>query len=223
MKKISKKKIFVALGFAALFVLWTVLLGLVDVDNVGPRSSHVGFSSLNSAFHSLTGVHMTLYVITDWLGLVPLGIAFAYAVFGFIQLCKRKSLFKVDKSILVLGVFYVAVIFIYVFFENVVINYRPVLINGYLEVSYPSSTTLLTMCVMPTCQMELSSRIKKRKLNLILTALICGFTAFMVICRLISGVHWITDIIGGGLISAALVLTYSAFRGETSVGLSKIY
>ena len=208
MKKISKKKIFVALGFAALFVLWTVLLGLVDVDNVGPRSSHVGFSSLNSAFHSLTGVHMTLYVITDWLGLVPLGIAFAYAVFGFIQLCKRKSLFKVDKSILVLGVFYVAVIFIYVFFENVVINYRPVLINGNLEASYPSSTTMLSICVFISAIMALFNRVKGAGNKGIIIATFSLLTAFMVIARIISGVHWISDIIGGVLISCALIFTY---------------
>jgi len=215
MKKSRKKNLIIALCFIASFILWTVLLGVVDVDDIGPHGSHVGFSDLNSAFHSFTGVHMTLYTITDWTGLVPLAIALGFAGFGFVQLCKRRSFLKVDRSILVLGEFYIAVIFVYIFFENVAVNYRPVLINGYLEVSYPSSTTLLTMCVMPTCKMELSSRIKSRKINAILTAIIYGFTAFMVICRLVSGVHWITDIVGGALISAGLVLSYGALKDDS--------
>jgi undecaprenyl-diphosphatase len=149
-----------------------------------------------------------LYVITDWLGLVPIGVALGFAILGLVQWIKRKSLFKVDRSILALGGFYIVVMSVYILFEMVVINYRPTLIDGYLEVSYPSSTTMLVMCVMPTAMMQLRARIKNDVLRRCVMVTIAVFTAFMVIGRIVSGVHWITDIIGGAILSTGLVMLY---------------
>lgn len=151
---------------------------------------------------------MLIYTITDWLGLVPLCFVLGFAFLGLIQLIKRRNLLKVDYDILVLGGFYVLVMATYVFFEMFVINYRPVLIEGKLEASYPSSTTLLVMCVMPTAIMQLNSRIKNEGIRRIIAGIIIAFTIFMVVGRLISGVHWFTDIIGGALLSAGLVMLY---------------
>ena len=89
-----------------------------------------------------------------------------------------------------------------------VINYRPVLIEGYLEASYPSSTTLLVLCMMPTAKMQLDGRIKNPAVRKIVGLAIVVFTVFMVVGRLVSGVHWITDIAGGVLLSAGLVMLY---------------
>ena len=141
-------------------------------------------------------------------GLVPIAVALGFAILGLVQLIKRKSLWKVDHSILALGVFYIVVMAAYVFFEMVVINYRPTLIDGYLEASYPSSTTMLVMCVMPTAAMQLNARIKNTVFRRCAIIAIVAFTAFMVIGRLISGVHWITDIIGGAMFSIGIVTTY---------------
>ncbi|MBQ7093340.1 MAG: phosphatase PAP2 family protein, partial [Clostridia bacterium] len=159
---------------------------------------------------NLTGVHMSLYTITDWLGLVPLGFVMGFALLGLIQWIKRKHLLKVDYSILVLGGFYIVVMAVYVLFEVLVVNYRPVLINGYLEASYPSSTTMLVMCVMPTAIMQFNARIKNNVLKRFVASAIIAFIVFMVIGRLVSGVHWFTDIIGGVLLSAGLVMMYRA-------------
>ena len=192
----------------AVFVLWTVLICFVDVQAIGPRQSSVGFATLNGYIHNLTGVNMSLYIITDWLGLVPIGVAFGFAVLGIVQCIKRKSLLKVDRSILTLGGFYIVVMAVYILFEIVVINYRPTLIDGYLEASYPSSTTILVMCVMPTAMMQLRTRIKNDLFRRCVMLTITVFITFMVIGRLVSGVHWITDIIGGALLSTAIVLMY---------------
>ena len=197
-------------GLIAVFVLWTVLVSVVDVRAIGPNGSSVGFATLNGYVHNLTGVNMRLYSITDWLGLVPIGVALGFAVLGLVQWVGRKSLFKVDRSILALGGFYIIVLAMYIFFEIVVINYRPVLIDGYLEASYPSSTTMLVMCVMPTAMMQLHARIKSDVFRRCVLISIAAFTAFMVIGRLASGVHWLTDIIGGALVSAGLVITYAS-------------
>ena len=210
MEKIRKKMFFMGEGFLGAFVLWTVLVSYVDVRAIGQNASSVGFSTLNGYVHNLTGVNMFLYTITDWLGLVPIGVAFGFAVLGLVQWVGRKSLFKVDRSILALGGFYIIVLAMYIFFEIVVINYRPVLIDGYLEASYPSSTTMLVMCVMPTAAMQLNVRVKNTVLRRCVILAIAAFTAFMVIGRLISGVHWFTDIIGGALLSAGLVITYAS-------------
>ena len=208
MEKKNSRLFWVGVGLLAVFVLWTVLIRFVDVEAIGPRQSSVGFATLNGYIHNLTGVNMSLYIITDWLGLVPIGVAFGFAVLGIVQCIKRKSLLKVDRSILTLGGFYIVVMAVYILFEIVVINYRPTLIDGYLEASYPSSTTILVMCVMPTAMMQLRTRIKNDLFRRCVMLTITVFINFMVIGRLVSGVHWITDIIGGALLSTAIVLMY---------------
>lgn len=194
--------------FLLLFILWTLAVSVIDVKTIGPLESAVGFATINKLVHNLAGVNLILYNITDWLGLVPLAVCFGFGVLGVMQLIKRKNIFKVDFDILVLGVFYIIVIAVYLLFEVVVINYRPVLINGVLEASYPSSTTMLTFCVMLTAIMQFNKRIKNITVKNAVVWISVIFTVFMVIGRIFSGVHWITDIIGGALFSAGIVMMY---------------
>lgn len=210
MKNRKHRELCIALCLLAAFVLWTALVRLTDVQAIGPRGSAVGFATVNKAFHDLTGVHMPLYIITDWLGMVPIGVAMGFAILGLAQWIRRKRLLQVDRSILALGGFYLAVIAVYVFFEMVVVNYRPVLIDGFLEASYPSSTTMLVLCVMPTAIMQLNARIRNRGIRSCVAFAIAAFTAFMVIGRLASGVHWPSDIVGGALVSSGMVMMYHA-------------
>ncbi len=193
-----------------LFIIYTVSLKFVDIKPIGPDGSCVAYAGINRAIHSLFGVNMTLYNITDWAGVAAIFVALGFAILGLVQWISRKSILKVDASILLLGAFYIVVFSGYAFFEFVVINHRPVLINGVLEASYPSSTTMLAMCVMPTAMMQfdrlIGNFIIKNAVNIL-----CGiFTAFMVIGRLISGVHWFTDILGGLIFSAAVIFIYCA-------------
>ena len=218
MEKKNKKRLVLGASLVVTFVLWTVLVRFVDVRAIGPECSSVGFATLNEFVHELTGVNWILYTVTDWLGLVPIAVALGFAILGLVQLIKRKSLWKVDHSILALGVFYIVVMAAYIFFEMVVINYRPTLIDGYLEASYPSSTTMLVMCVMPTAMMQLRARIKNDVFRRCVMLAIAVFIVFMVIGRLVSGVHWITDIIGGALLSAGIVWMYYAISNvETNI------
>ena len=195
-------------GLLFLFVLWTVALGFVDVKAIGPNSSKVGFATVNAFIHSVTGVHLPLYTLTDWLGLVPICLMFGFAVLGLLQWIKRKSLQKVDRSLLLLGGFYVVVTAVYLLFESFVVNYRPILINGRLEASYPSSTTMLVLCVMPTALMQFNERIQNAKYRQV--------TKFMVTGRLLSGVHWFSDIIGGTLLSGGFVTLYHSFKNKVA-------
>ena len=208
MNKKSKIYFFIGIVNLATFLVWTLLLGAVDVEPIGPNGSQVGFATMNGFFHRLTGANMTLYVITDWLGLVPIFVALCFAVVGLVQWIKRKNILKVDYDILALGVFYTVVVGVYVLFEFVVINRRPVLIEGYLEVSYPSSTTVLVMCVMMTALSQVNKRVSKKITRRVLQGALIAFIAFMVVGRLISGVHWLSDIVGGALVSIGLVSLY---------------
>ena len=215
MKK-NKKRLYTSVSLLAAFAAWTLLVLFVDKGAIGPMGSSVGLASLNGFAHGIIVVNMTLYTVTDWLGLVPIAFALGFAILGLAQWIARKSLLRVDRSLFVLGGFYIAVIAAYVFFEAFTVNCRPVLIDGVLEGSYPSSTTMLVMCVMPSAAMQLGDRIKNSVLRRCIVITITVFTLFMVVGRLISGVHWITDIIGGALLSGGLVGMYGFFSNENS-------
>lgn len=208
MKKVKQKDLFGSICMLAAFLLWTVSVRLIDVQAIGPKGSTVGFAAVNEYIHDLTGVHMLLYTVTDWLSLVPLGFVIGFAVMGLIQWVKRKHILNVDHSVLSLGGFYILVMAVYLLFEVVVINYRPVLIDGHLEASYPSSTTMLVVCVMSTSAIQINARIKNNAVKRIVSVAITVFVLFMVTGRLVSGVHWFSDIVGGVLLSLGLVLLY---------------
>lgn len=208
MKKENLKNLYISLSAIIAFILWTSALYFIDVKPIGPQESKVGFATINSFVHNLTGTNMTLYTATDWLGLIPIAVMLGFALLGLAQWIKRKNLKLVDYSIFVLGGFYIAVMAVYILFEFLAVNYRPVLIEGFLEASYPSSTTMLVLCVMPTAIMQFNSRIKSSDLKKFLSVAITFFIIFMVVGRLISGVHWLSDIIGGMLVSAGLVFMY---------------
>lgn len=209
--KPNNKKIFIISGCLLIaFVLFTWLIMQIDVRPIGPQGSSVGFAAINAWARAVLGVNMTLYNITDWASLVALLIAVGFAILGLCQLVQRKSLLRVDGSILALGGFYCVVFCVYLLFEYFVVNRRPVLINGILEASYPSSTTVLVMCIMPTAMMQFRRLIKDKRVRDGVTLLCGAFTGLMVLGRLLSGVHWLTDIFGGALLSAALVTLYAA-------------
>ena len=206
----AKKVLFIGVGLTLMFVLWTLMIMSVDVQNVGQRGTAVGFASFNTRFHQLTGVHKALYTITDWLGLVPIAVCMGFGVLGLIQLIRRRSLFKVDVDIILLGVYYILVIAAYIIFEMIPINYRPIPIDGYMEASYPSSTTLLVLSVMTTLILQVKRRCKSKAVRYTVYALAVSFSAFTVIGRLVAGVHWATDIIGSILLSFGLFEIYHA-------------
>ena len=209
--KREKRKLLLGLALLVAFIIWTVLVLTIDVQPWGQNGTNIGFATLNCWFHQLTGVHMGIYVITDWLGLVPIFVCMLFGCIGFVQLLQRRSLFKVDYDILILGIYYIVVILGYLVFEMIPINYRPILIEGVMEVSYPSSTTLLVLSVMPTVIEQTGRRLQNAVVQRAIRIVVILFTSFMVIGRLISGVHWVTDIVGGVLLSAGLFFIYEAF------------
>ena len=208
----KKKKI--GIGLLAGFLLWTWAVCVVDVQPIGPLGSAVGLARVNGAVRDLVGVRMGLYNLTDRLSLIPLGLVGYLGLWGLAQWIRRKSLARVDRSLLMLGGFYLTVLACYGLFEVWTVNYRPVLIDGLLEGSYPSSTTVLSLCVMPTAWWQLRNHIHSPLLRRCIGWVVVAFTAFLVVGRVLSGVHWLSDIIGGMLLSGGLLGIYSslAFR-----------
>ena len=219
--KDNRKRVLFGIMLLAAFVLWTILIQHIDVQRVGPHGTDVGFATFNTWFHRMTGVHMLIYTITDWLGLVPILICMCFGLLGFAQLVKRRGLLKVDPDILLLGAYYVLVILGYLLFEMIPINYRPILIEGNLEASYPSSTTLLVLSVMPTLKYQVDRRMANSMFQNVITIFVIVFSAFMVIGRLVSGVHWATDIIGSVFLSSGLFLIYQFLADYT--GLKRMH
>ena len=204
----NKKRNFLISGILLLIAItFTILVKVVDVKQIGVNNSSIGFATLNQFIFETTGVNIIWYHITDWLGLIPVFMAIVYAFIGLIQLIKRRSIFKVDKEIILLGLYYIIVIALYVFFEKVIINYRPILMNGFLEASYPSSHTLMTICICGS-SILINKKLFNNKITKVINYLSIIIITITVVGRLISGVHWFTDIIGGILISSGLLMTF---------------
>lgn len=203
----KKRNIFLGIFLTIISIIYTYLVKTYDVKNIGPNNSEVGFSRINSWFSNLVGSHMTIYKVTELLGYVVILIVGIYGLIGLYQLIKRKSLFKVDKELYILGGLYVSMAIVYVFFEKFIINYRPILIEGELEASYPSSHTILAICICISSLIVSKNYLRKKYqtlVDIITILLLLG----VFLGRIISGVHWITDIIGGTLISSTLLMHF---------------
>lgn len=210
----KKKKLFLSSCFLLVMsIIYIFLVKFVDVSNIGPNGSKVGFSSLNSSFKEMVGLNMTWYKITKYLGLIPIAMCGCYALLGLYQLIKNKGFKGVDKRIYALGVFYVVFALIYVLFEKVALNYRPFIIDGELEASFPSTHTLLAICLCGSSLMVSKYFIKNEKILKATNILTWLVMIAIVVGRTISGVHWITDIIGGIIISIfMLTVLYTAIN-----------
>lgn len=195
----------------ALFLIFTLAVRTIDVQPIGPEGSSVGLAGINGFFYAHIGGSDFWYKVTGALGYLAILIAGAFAVVGLVQWVRRKNLFKVNYRILLLACFYATVAICYVLFEKLVINYRPVLEDGALAASYPSSHTMLSICIFSTAAMVFPHLIHDQTLAVLSKITAALMIAVMVIGRLLSGVHWFTDICGAVLISAALVKFYDAF------------
>lgn len=207
---LKKKRAIIGEILIGIAFLFTILVKVVDVKAIGPNESKVGFASINQFFRDLLGNNMFWYHVTEILGIVALLCAGIYAVIGLIECIQRKSVWKVDRAIFLLGIFFILVAFLYVFFEVCIVNYRPILEDGALEASYPSSHTMMTMCICGGLISVNRKWLHNEQMRKIIQIILAVILITMVVGRLLSGVHWFTDIVGGVLISSGLLMLFSS-------------
>ena len=213
----NKNNLFVSGISGLLVMILIVLVRFIDVRPIGPEGTSIGLSRLNGFFFRLSGVNILWYHITDWLGVAAILVAFLFAMAGFVQLIKRRSILKVDCEILALGGLYIVVIGLYVLFEIVIVNYRPIIMpdGTHPEASFPSSHTMLVCVIMGSAIMLIGKYLKEKPLCRVLRGICAAIIGITVIGRLIAGVHWLTDIVGGILISIFLLSLFSEVLKRT--------
>lgn len=206
----NNKFVKAAIGLG-LFILTIVLVKTVDVAAVGPAGTEIGLSHLNAGFHNLIGEHQFLYKMTNLLGFWAILCGVVFAAVGAVQLVQRKSLAKVDKQILALGALFVLLGIVYVLFEKVVINCRPILMEGETvpEASFPSSHTVLACVIFGSVAMLVKDYVNDNRTAALVQNACLVLMIVAVLGRLFSGVHWFTDILGGLFLSYALLQAFS--------------
>ena len=211
----EKEKQYIILGgMFTFFVIYTLLEATVDVKPAGIENVEVGFSTLNGWFSNLVGYKEFWYYFTEVLGVIALLPVILFALLGAAQLARSGSLLKVDRDILALGAVYILMVVLWVIFDYVfILHYRPVTL-GYSEASYPSSHTMLAVCVMGTAVMQFTWRVKNEKVLRILKIVCLSLGTLIVLGRTLSGVHWLTDVFAGLILSAILVYLYYLLAGR---------
>lgn len=224
MNKIKQKSNFAPGGIMMLiFIIYTIAVKFIDVRAIGPEKSKVGFATINKFFNRLIGFNNFWYKMSEFFGYLVIATAGIFVVLAIVQLVKRKNIWKIDKNIISLGIFYVAVMFWYVLFEKLVINYRPFIFDEGLEPSYPSSHSILAICIMGSAIIQFRKRFRNkehRRCADIIAVFIGGLT---VLGRFLSGVHWFSDIIGGIILSAAMLLLYNAIFNNIEKAQRRAY
>ena len=213
MKKKSVILFSVAAALFVLFVAFTLIVAFCDTRTVayeGEIEAELGLAGINQSVFSSLGQNELWLEFTELLGIIALGIAFLFALLGAYQLFQRKHLLAVDVQILLLAVFYILVVFFYVLFEVVTVNYRPILVDGALEASYPSSHTMLACAIFVSAPFAVWHLIQSKSMRITVATLGGILAALTAVGRLLSGVHWFTDILGAVLLSASLVILYVA-------------
>ena len=208
-----KKKIFAAAVITLLALAFIVCVIKVDVAVITPPGTQVGFSSLNAWFHQLTGVNPGCYAASDVLGWLALALILPFALMGLIQWIRRRDLLKVDGELLTMGGLYIVQGALYLLFDKVVINCRPILMAGETELasSFPSSHTMLSITVLFSIFMVLDRFIQSKPLCTVLRITAVVYSLALITLRLLSGAHWLTDVLGGVLISVAELSWFRAF------------
>lgn len=164
---------------------------------------------MNDAVFNFFGENKTLDKISDVLLIAMLAIVAGFALSGLVQLIKRNKLKKVDSEILAMIPSLLLLVAVYFVFEKIwVLNYRPILINGIAEPSFPSTHTLIAVTVLGMTMMALPKYIKNRRQRILIDVLALVAMVAMAFLRVASGMHWMTDVLGGVIFGIDLVLVY---------------
>lgn len=129
-----------------------------------------------------------------------------FAILGLCQLFSRKSIKKVDRSLLAMFIPLILMAVAYFVFNHFLIwNVRP---NGSGEASFPSSHVMVVstifFCIALILPQYIHSKLACASLNLLMLLLI----VFTAIGRVVSNMHWMSDVFGALAFSAIFAFVY---------------
>lgn len=205
----SKQKIgwwLTAVCCTILFLVLTVSLLLVDVQSAGAQT--VGWASLNFWWHDLISVQHGWHIVSNIVATVTLLALCAMVVWQFIIMLRGKSFRAFLKQWLAFDITVILLVLCYVLFQIVVVNYRPIMIDGMAEVSYPSSHILLFATLLPLIVCECWHNVPSKVWRRVIAVSALVLMVVGIVARALCGYHWLTDSVGALLLSAALVAWY---------------
>lgn len=207
-KSLITTYLILAVAFAGAFAFFTYLVMTYDVAPVGFNGAKIGFSSINVSVHDMFPWDAGSYELSKYLGyicLIAVGVNVLAAAMDFFR--HKCRINRMHRRNIITCIYYIVVGAFYVLFEYTVINTRPIS----AEASYPSSHTMLALCVLYSVFVLLRfSTWNYRFLASILRVMCVLAMISMVVFRFLSGVHWLTDICGGILLSFSLMCFYRA-------------
>ena len=226
-RKRIQKGYMVGCALLIVFVLFTILVKVAGVGTArvkvvaadgtvapGQEEISVGLSGLNIAASDALGYSGTWYKLSKYLGYVCIAAGGALCLWAVWQAVSRRGIRHIDRDLSCFCLLIIAMMFFYLLFEVLKLNWRPVILDEGLEASYPSTHTLLAICAAGGAAILLSRLKIRRTLRVLGIAALC-FVAFLtVLCRLLSGVHWVTDVLGGVILGAALLQMYRTLLRE---------
>lgn len=204
----EKRNYIITVGLLILFVIFVFCLKKVNVDAIGPEGGKVGFASINKKVFDKLGQNAKWDKCSDYIAIVVIATVPIFALIGFVQMIKRKSLLKVDGDVLMFGGFYVVVLGFYELFEKIALNCRPIIDKNEIEASFPSSHTLIAVCFLGGTMLQVCYRIKNVALKIIVNVLCVVLMVAMAVMRLLAGMHWFTDVVGAILAGMFLLMLY---------------
>lgn len=197
-----KKGICITSISLGLFIILIILLKCVDVKTLYDCDS-IGLAGLNKVYYK--EYNKALDILSDVIFYLVIAFNVFLIVLYAINLSKTKSLkagykFYIYFSILLLG------IILWLLFDKVIcINTRPNIKDGVVEGSFPSTHVFLTAYIVLSSpylflKMEKNKGLEKaNKLGFeeIITIIFISIALVMTVLRLYSGMHWLTDCVGG--------------------------
>lgn len=191
-----------------LFIILTVLVLVVDVKVNDVTGTDIGLSTFNEFFNDLPKNNIWDQ-ISDIVMYISLASILVFVGIGIYQWIKRRSLKKVDFEIMFLGVFIVLMVGFWLVFDKlVVINYRPMKINGEIESSYPSTHVMVvTFLLFASCYF-INKKWNTKLVNVLSYTVASIIVIATSIFRVAAGMHWVTDVLGGILLGIVLYLGF---------------
>lgn len=190
-----------------ILLIFTILVSFVDVKIYNVTNTEIGLYSLNKIFlvNSINSNYIN--IISNGIFLICLLVIILMLLLITFEYFKTK---KINKNNLNFIIHFLIMVLIWIIFDKIlIINYRPILINGNIEGSYPSTHVMVSTFVLLFLSDKLKKIFKNDKIFYIISI---GLIIIQSISRILLTMHWFTDIIGGLLIGCLLFFTF--LRGE---------